>query len=328
MTARPWPPAGVGPFVPHPRLRNGHLMTLVAWARPRRFPDLPPPEARHFRVSDDTTVLAHCHWQPERRTALTLVSLHGLEGSSDAHYIRGLADRAWRAGFNVVRLNQRNCGGTEHLTPGLYHSGLTADPLAVIRELVATDGLTRVAVAGFSLGGNVTIKLAGELGDTAPPWLEAVAAVSPTIDLQSCIDAIERRSNLIYQMNFVRNLRARMRRKAMHWPDAFDLSGLGRIWTIRAFDEAYTAPSHGFAGAADYYYRASALRDAARIRVPALLIAAEDDPFVPADPFRDPAVTGNASITTAVSPHGGHCGFIGPGGRYWAEDAIVSWLQR
>src|SRR5690606_18980150 len=130
--------------------------------------------------------------------------LHGLEGSSHAHYMRGVADKAWAAGCNVVRLNQRNCGGTEHLSRGLYHSGLTHDPLFVIRELVETDGLPSVAVAGYSLGGNLASKLAGELGDEAPPQLAAVCAVSPTMDLAVCVRALERRSNLAYEWNFVR----------------------------------------------------------------------------------------------------------------------------
>ena len=125
------------PFVPRPVLAGGHRMTLFAWARRRHFPRLPAGEARRFRIAADTEVLGHCHWQPERTRALTVILLHGLEGSSDGHYMLGLADKAWARGFNVVRLNQRNCGGTEHLTRGLYHSGLTADPLAVMRALAA-----------------------------------------------------------------------------------------------------------------------------------------------------------------------------------------------
>ena len=157
--------------------------------------------------------MAHCHWQPEPAAHLTLLLLHGLEGSSQAHYMAGIAQKAWDAGWNVVRLNQRNCGGTEHLSRGLYHSGLTHDPLFVIRELIAHDGIQSIAVAGYSLGGNLTLKLAGELGASVPE-LKAVCAVSPTIDLGRCVDALERRANFAYQWNFVRNLKARMRRSA------------------------------------------------------------------------------------------------------------------
>src|SRR5262249_51169247 len=151
----------------------------------------------------------------------TIVLLHGLEGSSFAHYVCGIADKAWAAGWNVVRLNQRNCGGTEHLSRGLYHSGLTHDVTTVIRELIAVDGISAIAVAGYSLGGNLTLKLAGEWGADAPPELKAVVAVSPTMDLARCVEALEQRSNAIYEWNFVRNLKARMTRKAAVVPGLF-----------------------------------------------------------------------------------------------------------
>jgi predicted alpha/beta-fold hydrolase len=318
-------------YVPLPRWAGGHKMTLYAWARRRAFPGLPAPEERLFDVSADARVLAHCHWQRDRQQHLTLVALHGLEGSSEAHYMRGIAAKAWARGFNVVRLNQRNCGGTEHLCAGLYHSGLTADPLFVLRELIERDRLPRVAFAGYSLGGNLALKLAGELAADAPQQLVAVAAVSPVMELETCVQAIERRENRIYEWNFCRNLQARMRRKARAWPGKYDLSGLWKVWSIREFDERYTAPHHGFAGASDYYYRASAMRVIDRVAIPALIVTAEDDPFVPPEPFRDAKVRGNPHITTVITSHGGHCGFIGESNGYdgyWAERMVVDFIER
>ena len=255
-------------------------MTLFTWGRPRRFPRLPPPLRRYFDVAPDARVLAHCHWQAAPARRPTLLALHGLEGSSEAHYMRGLADKAFGAGFNVVLLNQRNCGGTEHLSRGLYHSGLAADPAAVIRELSEVDRLPAIAVAGYSLGGNVGLRLAGLYGDQPPAAFRAVCAVSPTMDLARCVAALERRGNVVYQWNFVRNLKRRMRRKARAYPGLFDLRPLGAIRTVREFDDAYTAPYHGFRDAADYYHRASSLRVIQRIAVPALIVSAADDPFV------------------------------------------------
>jgi predicted alpha/beta-fold hydrolase len=313
-------------YLPVARWAGGHRMTVYAWARPRRFPHLPNPVARYFDVAADARVLALCHWQPDPTSHPTLVLLHGLEGSSEAHYMRGIAAKAWISGFNVVRLNQRNCGGTEHLSRGLYHSGLTADPQFVLDELIARDRLTRVAIAGYSLGGNLALKLAGEFGAGAPPELKAVCAVSPVVDLDACVLAIERRQNIAYQWNFVRNLKRRIRRKARAFPGDWDLARLKRIWSIRAFDEHYTAPHHGFAGASDYYYRASAMRVIDRVRIPALIITAADDPFVPPEPFRDPRITENPNITTIVTSHGGHCGFVSEANGYdgyWAERMIV-----
>ena len=162
-------------------------MTVYCWARPRSFPRLPPAEDRYFDITPDTRVLAHCHWQPERAARPVLLALHGLEGSSSAHYMRGLADKAFAAGFNVVLLNQRNCGGTEALSAGLYHSGLTDDADHVIRELAERDGIRAVVVAGYSLGGNLALKLAGDYGDAPPPALRGVCAVSPVLELSACV---------------------------------------------------------------------------------------------------------------------------------------------
>ena len=310
-----------------PRIRGGHRQTLYAWARPRQLPRLPQPVSRYFDVAPEARVLAHCHWHERPRDRPTLLLLHGLEGSSLAHYMRGLSDKAWAEGWNVVRLNQRNCGGTEHLSRGLYHSGLTHDPLFVIRELIESDGIRSLAVAGYSLGGNLALKLAGELGDGAPPELKAVCAVSPTMDLAVCVEALERRSNFAYQWNFVRNLKGRMRRKAAAFPGDFAVERLGRVWTVRQFDEVFTAPHHGFLDAADYYHRASALRVLDRVRVPTLILTAENDPFVPTAPFRAKEVAQHPCLTVVITRDGGHCAFVEAARAdydgYWAEREIV-----
>jgi predicted alpha/beta-fold hydrolase len=202
----------------------------------------------------------------------------------------------------------------------------------VVEELTSVDHLSAIVIAGYSLGGNLALKLAGDYGESAPPSLRAVAAVSPILEISLCVHALERPGNAIYQWNFVRDLKRRMRRKERAWPGLFNLSRLNRIRTVRAFDEAFTAPHFGFADAEDYYHRASAMRVVDRIRVPTLVIVAEDDPFVPTAPFRDPAVTGNPHISLCLCRHGGHCGFIGERERdddgYWAEKQIVEFADR
>src|SRR5437879_6189382 len=224
------------PFVPRPSLANGHRMTLYGWGNPRYFPALPAPVARYFDVEADARVLAHCHWQPRRWERPAILLLHGLNASSDAHYMRGIAAKAFARGFNIVRLNQRNCGGTEHLSAGLFHSGLTADAKHVIHELVAVDGLKAIGVAGYSLGGNLALKLAAEYADAPPPALRAAAAVSPIIEIAECVRALERRGNFLYQWNFVRELKSRMRRKDRFRSGAFDFSRLASIPTVRESD--------------------------------------------------------------------------------------------
>jgi predicted alpha/beta-fold hydrolase len=319
-------------FVPRPALKGGQAMTLYAWANPRYFPRLPPSTIRYFDVDTSARVLAHCHWHERRWEHPTLIALHGLNASSDAHYMRGVATKAFARGMNVVRLNQRNCGNTERLSAGLFHSGLTADARHVIDELTYIDGLSAIAVVGYSLGGNLALKLAGEYGDHAPAALRAVGAVSPILEIGECVRALERPANILFQWNFVRDLKRRMCRKDRYWPGKFDLGKLASIRTVREFDEAYTAPHFGFKDADDYYDRASAMRVVDRIRIPALIITAEDDPFVPPEPFRDPKVTSNPNITLSLCRHGGHCGFVGPASGeddgYWAENRLVEFAAR
>jgi uncharacterized protein len=327
VTADAYQPPHPADFSPRRGLGNGHVMTVVAWGKPRQFPALPRPERRFFDVAPGTRILAECHWQAEPARHPVLLALHGLEGSSAAHYMRGLADKGYRAGFSVVLLNQRNCGGTEAHCEGLYHSGLTEDADHVIRTLAADDDISDVVVAGYSLGGNLALKLAGDYGEAPPRVLRGVAAVSPVIELEACVRALERRQNLLYQLNFVRGLRARMRRKAEHQPGRFPVERLPSVWTVRQFDELFTAPHFGFRGASDYYHRASAMRVVDRIRVPALILTAEDDPFVPPAPFANPLLRANPHVHLTITRHGGHCAFLatprdGDDG-YWAETEIV-----
>jgi predicted alpha/beta-fold hydrolase len=319
-------------FEPRASLRRGHWMTLYGWGNPRYFPRLPAPVRRVFDVAPHARVVAECHWQTRPWERPTLLALHGLNGSSQAHYMRGLASKAFARGMNVVRLNQRNCGGTEHLSRGLFHSGLTADAARVIDELTHVDGIRSIAVSGYSLGGNLALKLAGEYGAHAPRALVGVAAVSPIIEIEECTRALERPENWLYEWNFVRDLKKRMRLKDRLYPGEYDLSKLDAVKTVREFDDTFTAPHFGFRSASDYYHRASAMRVVDRIRVPALVITAKDDPFVPHDPFHDPKVTGNPNITLRVLDHGGHCGFIGnrsgEDDGYWAENRIVDFVDR
>lgn len=319
-------------FEPRPSLVGGHRMTLYSWGNPRDFPRLPAPTRRYFDVDEDSRVVADCHWQEDRQRRPALLALHGLNGSSDAHYMRGLAAKAFARGMNVIRLNQRNCGDTEPLSRGLFHSGLTADAAHVVDELIRIDGLSRISVAGYSLGGNLALKLAAEYGPYPPPQLAAVAAVSPILEIGECVRALERPGNFLYQWNFVRDLKRRMRRKDRSHPGLFDLGKLKTIRTVREFDETYTAPYFWFRNADDYYHRASAMRIIERVSVPTLIITAEDDPFIPVQPFRDPKIGDNPLIEVRICAHGGHCGFVGQKAveddGYWAERQIVDFVER
>lgn len=207
------------PFQPHPLLRNAHAMTIVPryWPRGRLLTGIPQ-EARLFSVTPDTQLLGFCHWQPDRKKAGTAVLIHGLEGCSESHYMRGIAGKAWKAGLNVIRLNQRTCGESEHLTPTLYNSGLSNDYRAVVMELSNVDGLEHVWLAGYSMGGNLALKMAGEAGSSLPA-LRGVLAVCPNIDPAKCVDALEQPGNRLYHDHFLKRLKARLHRKASAFPD-------------------------------------------------------------------------------------------------------------
>lgn len=320
------------PFIPHPLFRQGHAQTILAYLWPRRFAlrEHLQDEARIFEVEAGVRVLVHCRWQAVRRAHPTLLIVHGLEGSSESIYMLGTARKAYRAGFNVLRLNIRTCGGTEHLTETLYNSSMSGDLRAVISELVERDRLSHIFLAGFSLGGNMSLKLAGELGAEMPE-LSAVAAVSPSIDLSACADAIERRDNWLYQKQFVRSLNKRMRLAQQLYPHRYDISELHLARTIREFDSRYTAPHGGFADVTDYYTRASSLPLIARIRRPTLIIHAQDDPFIPFSSFRDPSLQANPHIILLAPEHGGHVGFVAgetrAEDRFWSENRVVEFCR-
>jgi predicted alpha/beta-fold hydrolase len=318
------------PFDPHPFLRNPHAQTLVSAFWPRRFPRLPRSTPREFETEPGTSIRGECHWQSPASERPTLVLVHGLEGSSQSGYMLGLAERAFAAGWNALRLNQRNCGGTESLTPTLYNSGLSGDFRAVLHELIEQDSLPQIFFAGYSMGGNLVLKMAGELADTAPRQLCGVAAVCPALELARCVDAVDLPSNFIYQRHFVKGLKDRMQRKARLFPGRFDLGPMARVRTLREFDDVITATYCGFRGASDYYERCSALRVASQIRVPTLVITAQDDPFVPFASFLDPAVAQNPAIRVIAPKRGGHCAFIsrhGGNNRYWAEARVMEFCR-
>jgi len=320
------------PFKAHSLFTSAHAQTLGAYAWPRRyrfqrFSKLDD-DPRCFEVEPGVQVLAHCRWQDQPTKHPTLILWHGIEGSTASVYMIATAHKAFRVGFNVVRVNFRNCGGTEHLTPTLYHGGLSADLRAIIDELVSKDGLGRMYAIGFSLGGNVVLKLAGEYGDSPPPYLGAICAISPSVDLAASTELILQRRNWVYHGNFVRNLKRKVRAKDRLYPGRYDVKKLEEVKTLRDFDEHFTSPANGFLNADDYYYRCSSIRVAERIRVPTLIIHSEDDPFIPFTPLRGKAFAENPYLLLVKTQRGGHVAFIGSNktageDRFWAENRAV-----
>lgn len=306
-------------------------MTILGARRPRRFSLLERPfERREFRTEPETRVVAYCHWQLDRERHPTAIIVHGLEGSSEGSYVLGTACKAFAAGYNVLRYNVRGCGGTAHLTPTFYHSGLTIDLHHVTRELIERDGLRNLFLIGFSMGGNQSLKFAGELAGNAPEELRGVCAISPPIDLESCSRSIAQRQNWIYESRFLISLRKTMREKDRLFPGIYDLSRIDRIRHLWDWDEEFQH-HNGFNGALDYYARASSLYFIPQIRIPTLIVHAQDDPFIPIEPFTDPRATGNPRVLTVTPRHGGHVAFFGKRqpdeDRSWAENRAVEFCN-
>ena len=319
-------------FRPHSWLRGGHVQTLAAFFLPRRI-DLPAAEQRLIEVEPGVPVLCHSHWQKDRR-ALTLIIVHGLEGSSESQYMLGIARNGLAAGMNVVRMNQRNCGGMDHCAPTLYNSSRSADVAAVAHNLVERDRIPGFVLIGFSMGGNLVLKLAGEWGGDGPAEFRAVAAVCPAVNLAAGADALHEPANRIYEYYFLLQLFRRFRRKVRLFPGHFDASRLRGIKTLREFDDRVTAHYCGFTGADDYYARAAAADLVGHIARPTLVIHAANDPFVRILPETRQQLLSNPKITYVEAEDGGHCAFVGAhdgdstyDGR-WAEREVVEFAKQ
>ena len=321
------------PYTPIRYLRGGHAQTLVGNFWPRSKVAVGEAEAVLVDPVDGSRVLCHCHWLRSKQTGaveshrLTLLLLHGLEGSSNSGYILGLTELALRAGCNVIRMNMRNCGGTEAWTPTLYHSGRSADVTAVALHFQQKHALERVAMIGYSMGGNLVLRMAGVLGVDVPRWLTAVATVSPVTDLAESADALHQPSNRIYEQHFLRRLMRRYERKAELFPERYRVRDLPAIRSIRDFDEEIVAPHSGFSGADDYYHRASSARQADALSIPTLILHALDDPFIRMHHLTRETLLANPAVRLVESRHGGHCAFLAARTspapklfcRHWAE---------
>jgi uncharacterized protein len=330
-------------FSPRRLLNNGHVMTLAGNFLPRHW-SLPEPEDLLVEVEGPvaghesygpTHVLCHCHWQPAevRDHRLPVVLVHGLEGSSNSQYVLGNATRAWAAGCNVVRMNMRSCGGTDRFSPAIYHSGCSQDVARVVEEIVSRQGLQAVALIGYSMGGNLVLKYAGELGASAPSVLKAAVGISPLMDLAASSAALHEPRNRFYEKYFLRSMIDRIRRKAELFPEMylpFYASGmLRRLHSMRDFDEQVVARFGGFADADDYYHSVASSRVASELTVRTLIVHSLDDPFIRMLAETRQTLIDNPHVNFIETQHGGHCAFLAPAAGYdgyWAEKTLLGFL--
>lgn len=320
-------------FAPPSWLRNPHVQTILGSQLPRRLSygwrSWEPVEIE--LGTGQGRLMAEASWQPGPRSARPAVLFwHGLEGSAQSRYVVAMSKKAFARGFHAVRINMRNCGGTEHLTPTLYCAALSGDIEATVRR-IRQLGCRDILAAGVSLGASMLLKFLGEQASRGPEHLRAAAVMSPPIDLRQGVDRLEHPGNRIYQRHFVRHLVRRMKRKSALFPGVCDLQRLGRVRTIYEFDDLVTAPHFGFGTAADYYRLASTAPLLGAISVPTLIVQAMDDPMIPFDTFRTAGIENNPHLRLLATTHGGHAGFIQPrrGSEpdgHWGENRIIGFL--
>lgn len=299
-----------------PLFRNPHILTILANYWPRHYDFRPfPMMSRYVETEPGVQVLVQTQ-RPTGESRGELVLVHGLEGSGDSGYIVSLAHRALSAGFTVHRFHMRTCGGTEHLCRTLYHAGQTSDLISFLRQ---NDAARPLFLVGFSLGGNVVLKATAECGGAG---IAGVCAVAAAIDLAAGAIRLNAIENRLYESRFVARMKERLIRTGRY--TAKDFAGCRSIYDI---DNRITAPSFGFGAADRYYETQSSLRFVSQIRVPVLMITAQDDPLVPYSSYLDPALRANPSIQIVATRHGGHLGFLSRGKpRFWTDEAILEWI--
>jgi uncharacterized protein len=316
------------PFEPHPLLRNPHAQTLAGTYLPdRRFPYRAV--HRHVLLLDGDTVVLHDDlpggWPAGGRAALLL---HGLAGCHSSAYMVRIAGKLNAVGVRTFRMDLRGCGAGEGLASHPYHAGRSDDAIAALQLIQKLCPEAPVTLVGFSLSGNIVLKLLGAAPDEVPPNVEKAIAVCPAVDLARCARSLVGPVQRIYDRHFVRLLCQQVRLNCRLRPDLPPIAAPHRLKTLLEFDDAYTGPVCGFGSADNYYATNSALRHIGRIRLPTLILAAQDDPLVPIGCFD--SIRPSAHVLLHVTTHGGHLGYVGKLGvdpdRRWMDWRVVDWV--
>ena len=302
-------------------LFNAHLETIYP-SLIRRVTVAPYTRERIFTEDNDFLDL---DWIRNGANRLVVIS-HGLEGNSQRAYVKGLAKAAVEHGFDVLAWNFRGCSGEINKQRRFYHSGATDDLHTVITHVLTTTQYDSIALTGFSLGGNLTLKYLGER--TLHPRIRKAVVFSVPLDLHSSCEKISHPSNWIYARRFLNSLKMKVVQKNALYPD-LDISSLKRIRTIKDFDERYTAPLHGYSSALEYYTQNSSLQFLKNIAIPTLVINAKNDPFLSDACFPLELLQDHAYVKMMVPIRGGHVGFaqFTSTGLYWSEEQAMRFLE-
>lgn len=308
-------------YVPPRGLSNGHLQTIVA-----QFRKVKNVVYRRERIATPDYDFLDLDWSETVSDKLAILS-HGLEGNTGRHYIQGMVRCLNRHEWSALAWNYRSCGSEPNRLLRSYHSGETGDLETVLEHAMSTRRYREIALIGFSLGGNVTLKFLGE--QDRGSLISKAVAFSVPCDLASSADKLARASNLLYMKRFLRTLRQKVREKKLLFPDQLDVQSLSRIRTFREFDDAYTAPIHGFKDASEYFARSSSRQFLPHIKIPTLLVNAQNDPFLDRMSFPFEEAQQSKFFYFEAPESGGHTGFISfnPRGEYWSETRALAFLE-
>ena len=302
-------------------LRGGHFSTIY----PTLFRRVgsPPVQGERLELADGDFM--DLDWSERTHGRLAIIG-HGLEGESTAKYIRGMSLALQKRGWDTLAWNCRGCSGEPNRLLRSYHSGVSDDLGHVVDHAVA-EGYKSIALIGFSLGGNIVLKYLGEQGAGIHPEVKAGVAFSVPCDLTSSSLRLGDWDNKIYMSRFMDGLKEKVTQKNAKFPGKLNLEGFNRIKTFAQFDDRFTAPLNGFTDARDYWTRASSKPHLEGIQVPALMIQAANDPFLPDPCFPREIADASKSLHLEIPRHGGHVGFISRGSEYWSETRCAEFLQ-
>jgi len=279
------------------------------------------------RISTPDNDFLDLDWYKVNSDQLVIIS-HGLEGSSNSEYVKGMARVANANNINALGWNYRGCSDDMNLTTKFYHSGATYDLRTVITHAIA-KGYAKIALVGFSLGGNLTLKFMGELNEYIQPEIKCAVTFSVPIDLNSGSNEIQKPKNKMYSLRFLKRLRKKLRAKHAIMGDRFPLNRVESIKTLREFDNIYTGPLHGFKDANDYYAKSSSLFYLEKIANPTLIVNAINDPFLPKECYPYDQLKDHKSVWFETPNHGGHVGFMpaAKDGSYWSERRALTFIK-
>jgi uncharacterized protein len=309
-------------FRPPLWLRGGHLQTILPTLI-RRAPHVAYERERFITPDDDFLDL---DWSRMGYRRLAIMS-HGLEGNATRAYVRGMVRAVNDAGWDALAWNYRGCSGEPNRLLRSYHSGASDDLAVVIDHVARSEHYDSIALIGFSLGGNITLKYLGEHGDGAHPLVHAGIAFSVPCDLASSAHKLAERAQAVYMRRFMSTLREKIRSKEHLLPADITIDGIDDVRTFLEFDDRYTAPIHGYRDGPDYWKRASSRPCLGAIARPALLVNALDDPFLTPECYPFAEAERSTCFSFEAPAHGGHVGFMEGGGRYWAETRAVRFLD-